>query len=168
MKRISFLMITMLMACTVLMAQGRRRGEEPPKVDPKERAERMTEHMVKEYSLNDSQKQKLYEVNLAMAENMKDRPAMRYIGRQGKKANSDMDKQSSEDKDAVKKSSADKGKRRPEMSKEDREKFHNKMKEARAAYDAKIKEIMTDEQYSAYTKNQEDRQGRMKQRRVES
>lgn len=35
---------------------------------PAERAEKMTERMVKEYSLNDAQKKQLLEVNLARCE----------------------------------------------------------------------------------------------------
>ena len=57
MKRIAFLMIALFMIGGVVMAQGQR-GEHK-KMTPAERAERMTERMVKEYSLNDAQKKQL-------------------------------------------------------------------------------------------------------------
>ena len=53
MKRIVFLMVTLFLMGSVVMAQGQR-GEHK-KMTPKERAEQMTERMVKEYSLNDTQ-----------------------------------------------------------------------------------------------------------------
>lgn len=66
MKRIAFLMIALFMIGGVVMAQGQR-GEHK-KMTPAERAEKMTERMVKEYSLNDAQKKQLLEVNLARCE----------------------------------------------------------------------------------------------------
>ena len=63
MKRIVFLKVTLFLMGSVVMAQGQR-GEHK-KMTPKERAEQMTERMVKEYSLNDTQKKQLFEVNLA-------------------------------------------------------------------------------------------------------
>ena len=59
MKRIAFLMIALFMIGGVVMAQGQR-GEHK-KMTPAERAEKMTERMVKEYSLNDAQKKQLLE-----------------------------------------------------------------------------------------------------------
>ena len=49
MKRISFLLAALLMMGGMVMAQGPRRGGQD--MDPKTRAERMTERMAKEYSL---------------------------------------------------------------------------------------------------------------------
>ena len=83
MKRIVFLMVTLFLMGSVVMAQGQR-GEHK-KMTPKERAEQMTERMVKEYSLNDTQKKQLFEVNLAQCEKMGDRASMRPQ-RDGKKA----------------------------------------------------------------------------------
>ena len=75
MKRIAFLMIALFMIGGVVMAQGQR-GEHK-KMTPAERAEKMTERMVKEYSLNDAQKKQLLEVNLARCEKMDARMSMR-------------------------------------------------------------------------------------------
>ena len=60
--------------------------------EPKVRAERMTERMVKEYSLNDTQKQQLLEANLALVEKMGDMPmhrakAHKHHKRDGKRIN---------------------------------------------------------------------------------
>ena len=102
---------------------------------PKERAEQMTERMVKEYSLNDTQKKQLFEVNLAQCEKMGDRASMRPQ-RDGKKA--------------------------PEMTKEEREKMRAEMKANSEAYNAQLQKIMTKDQYASYTKKQAEREQRMK------
>ncbi|MBP1613697.1 MAG: hypothetical protein H6Q13_1145 [Bacteroidetes bacterium] len=69
MKRIAFLMVALLMVGGLAMAQGPRK-EGKMKMDPKERAEKMTERMAKEYSLNEAQKKQLLDVNLALNEKM--------------------------------------------------------------------------------------------------
>ena len=68
MKRISFLLAALLMMGGMVMAQGPRRGGQD--MDPKTRAERMTERMAKEYSLNETQKKELLEVNMAFVQKM--------------------------------------------------------------------------------------------------
>lgn len=67
MKRISFLMIALLLVGGMAMAQAPRKGDKR-KVDPKERAERMTERMAKEFSLTDAQKKELLTANMALVE----------------------------------------------------------------------------------------------------
>lgn len=67
-------MIALLLMGSVTMAQGHRKGGNR-KVDPKERAERMTERMAKELSLNDAQKKELLDANKAFIE--KDREQKR-------------------------------------------------------------------------------------------
>ena len=69
MKRIVFWMVALLLMSGVAMAQGNRQGGRQ-QMDPKTRAQRMTERMVKEYSLNEDQKQQLLDVNLAWVEKM--------------------------------------------------------------------------------------------------
>ena len=59
MKRIVFWMVALLLMSGVAMAQGNRQGGRQ-QMDPKTRAERMTERMVKEYSLNEDQKSTLH------------------------------------------------------------------------------------------------------------
>ena len=69
MKRIVFWMVALLLMSGVAMAQGNRQGGRQ-QMDPKTRAERMTERMVKEYSLNEDQKQQLQDVNLTWVQKM--------------------------------------------------------------------------------------------------
>lgn len=142
MKRIAFLMIALFMIGGVVMAQGQH-GEHK-KMTPAERAEKMTERMVKEYSLNDTQKKQLLEVNLAQCEKMDARMFMRPDGN-GKKD----------------------GKKAPQMTKEEREKMRAEMKNANDEYNAQLQKIMTEEQYASYTKKQSEREQRMKEGRRE-
>lgn len=135
MKRIAFLMFALLMAGTMTMAQGPRRDGQGNR-DPKAQAERMTERMAKEYSLNDTQKQQLLEANLEMVKNM------------GERNRPEPPKEKAKEK---------KGKEKKEANQLTREEVQKKMKESREAYDAKLKKIMTKEQYEAYTKNREER-----------
>ena len=134
MKRISFLLAALLMMGGMVMAQGPRRGGQD--MDPKTRAERMTERMAKEYSLNEDQKQQLQEVNLAWVQKM----AANQGGR-------------SKDNKAAK------------MTKEEREKKMAEMKKSREDYDAQLKKIMTKEQYDSYVKKQAEREKQMKEGR---
>lgn len=147
MKRISFLLVALLMVGGMAMAQGPRRGGQ--NMDPKERAERMTERMAKEYSLNETQKKQLLEANMALMEKMGTRPGkMKPEMRQGKEGQSQ----------ATDSCTCKQDKRKaPRMSKEDREKMRQEMKASREVYDASLKKIMTKEQYEAYTKQKAER-----------
>ncbi|WP_455587070.1 DUF4890 domain-containing protein [Bacteroides sp.] len=140
MKRIAFFMVTLFLMGSMAMAQGQR-GEHK-KMTPKERAERMTERMAKEYSLNDTQKKQLLELNLAQSEKMGDRMSMRP-NKGGKKD----------------------GKKAPEMTKEQREKMRAERKAANDEYNAQLQKIMTKEQYDSYIKKQAEREQRMKEGR---
>lgn len=140
MKRIAFFMVTLFLMGSMAMAQGQR-GEHK-KMTPKERAERMTERMAKEYSLNDTQKKQLLELNLAQSEKMGDRMSMRP-NKGGKKD----------------------GKKAPEMTKEQREKMRAERKAANEEYNAQLQKIMTKEQYDSYIKKQAEREQRMKEGR---
>ena len=61
MKRIVLIWMAAFLMGGMAMAQHARHSDKMP--EPKVRAERMTERMVKEYSLNDTQKQQLLEAN---------------------------------------------------------------------------------------------------------
>lgn len=137
MKRIAFLMVALFMMGGMIMAQGQR-GEHK-RMTPKERAERMTERMVKEYSLNDTQKTQLLELNLTKCEKMSNRMSM-HSGKDSKKE----------------------GKKTPEVAKEKREKMRAEMKAANEAYNVQLQKIMTKEQYASYVKKQSEREQRMK------
>ena len=78
MKRIVFWMVALLLMSGVAMAQGNRQGGRQ-QMDPKTRAERMTERMVKEYSLNEDQKQQLQDVNLAWVQKWMQRRTIKRL-----------------------------------------------------------------------------------------
>lgn len=137
MKRIVFWMFALLLMSSAVMAQGNRRGGAP--MDSKTRAERMTERMVKEYSLNNEQKQKLQVANLAWVEKMN----ANQVARPGQQ----------KDEKAAK------------MTKEERDKRMAEMKKSREEYDAQLKKILTKDQYDAYTKKQAEREKQMKEGR---
>ncbi|KAA6349252.1 hypothetical protein EZS27_003363 [termite gut metagenome] len=69
MKRIVYLVIAFFIVSNMAMAQAPRGGNDR-NIDPKTRAERMTERMVKDYSLTDEQKAQVYEANLALMQKM--------------------------------------------------------------------------------------------------
>lgn len=162
MKRISFLMAMFFMVGTLVMAQGNQRRNEGRNISPKERAERMTERMAKEYSLNDTQKAELMELNLSVAEKTGEMPQHHARKHPGKREGAKRDKASvSEKKQKQDKDSAVK----PKVDKEKMAARQLAMKESREAYDAKVKEIMTKDQYEAYTKKQQERAERMKEHR---
>lgn len=144
MKRIILMMVTALMAGSMVMAQQNRRGDKMP--DAKTRAERMTERMVKEYALNDTQKQQLLEVNLAWAQKMDER-----AGQEKRHGNARRD---------------DKGQKgeKPQLTEEqraqmkaEREKRRTEMENDRKAYDEQVQKIMTKEQYALYVQKANER-----------
>lgn len=163
MKKIILLLVTAFLMGGMTMAQQARRGDKTG--DPKVRAERMTERMVKEYSLNDAQKQQLQEANLALMEKMGDMPMRR---RQGMRPGNN-------DKDTCTCATPKKEGKKHQMTDEQRAKMkaerknrHEEMETARTAYDAQLQKIMTKDQYAAYTKNMKDRQGKMEAGRKNS
>lgn len=153
MKRLNFLMIALLLMGSMAMAQGHRKGGDR-KIDPKVRAERMTERMAKEYSLNDTQKKQLLEANQALVEKMGD--GTHWNMKQGKKGKGC---QAGEGCCCCCKKN---DKKAPKMSKEERGKMHAEIKASREAYNVQLKKILTKEQFAAYTKKQEERQQKMK------
>ncbi|NDW11418.1 DUF4890 domain-containing protein [Bacteroides sp. 214] len=65
MKKFGFLMAVLLVAGNLMAQQRPGRN-----MDPKERAKTTTEQMVKSYSLDADQQEKVYALNLEMAEGM--------------------------------------------------------------------------------------------------
>lgn len=148
MKRIVYLMVALFMLGGVAMAQGHRGDHK--RMTPQERAEKMTERMVKEYSLNDTQKAQLLELNLAQCEKMDGRMSMH--------AKKEMKKE-------MKKDGKKSRKEAPKMTKEEREKMRAEMKTARENYNVQLQKIMTPDQYASYLKKQSEREQRMKEGR---
>lgn len=166
MKRIVLIWMAALMMGGMAMAQDARRSDKKP--DPKVHAERMTERMAKEYSLDDAQKKQLLEANLALTEKMGDMPMRRRPDmRKGRRRNASCccccdhaDRHHAK---------ADRHEHRNgrhhqltdeqrAQKKEELEKKREEMKAARADYDAKLQKIMTNEQYAAYNKKKDRRE----------
>lgn len=149
MKRIAFLMVALLMMGGITaMAQGHRGDHK--RMTPQQRAEKMTERMVKEYSLNDTQKAQLLQLNLAQCEKMDGRMSMH-----SKKAM----------KKDMKKDGKKNRKEAPKMTQEEREKMRAEMKAAKENYNVQLQKIMTPDQYASYLKKQSEREQRMKEGR---
>ena len=129
MKKIVLLLAVVLMS-GIAMAQGQGRGGQNGNTDPKARAEQMTERMTKDLSLTDAQKQKVLELNLAQAE--------QFAANRPEKP-------------------ADKADRNSAEAKEAREKMRQEREAAATAYDAKLKAILTPEQYAKYTEQKSKR-----------
>ncbi len=151
MKRIIMIMVAAFLMGGMVMAQHARRGGKMP--EPKVRAERMTERMAKEYSLNDTQKKQLLEANLALVEKMGDMPMHRRGDmRKGKKdctcTCSKADKHHSQ-RDSIARKEGRKA----------------RLTAARTAYNVQLQKIMTKDQYAAYTKNMQDRKAKMESKR---
>lgn len=136
MKRIAFWLVALLLMSGVAMAQNGRKGE---RMEPKVRAERMTERMVKDLSLNDKQKKELLEVNIKWVEKMD--------------ARKEENKSNKEDENA------------PKKTKGERQKMMKEMKEARESYEAQLSKIFTKEQFESYQKQQAEHQQKMKDKR---
>ena len=129
MKKIFFIMVTLLVTTTMVMAQGKGpKDGKQEKVDPKVRAERVTERMTKDLSLTDKQKQQVLELNLASFTQ--------------KAENKPMPKPKVE------------GEAPAKLTKEQREEMRSEREAERTAYDAKLKFILTPEQYTKYTELQ--------------
>lgn len=156
MKRIVLIWMAAFLTGGMAMAQHARRSDKMP--EPKVRAERMTERMVKEYSLNDTQKQQLLEANLALVEKMGDMPMHRRQDmRKGKKRN-----------DSCCCAHADRHRAKADKhSKRDgkRRQLTDEQRAARTAYDSQLRKIMTEEQYAAYSKKVQDRKAKMESKR---
>lgn len=69
MKRFNLFLIAILLMGGIAMAQGPRRGDRK-NVTPEMQAQRMTDRMVKEYSLNEKQAKELQAANLEYTKQM--------------------------------------------------------------------------------------------------
>lgn len=174
MKRIVLMLVAAFLMGGMVMAQHARRSDKMP--DPKVRAERMTERMAKEYSLNDTQKKQLLEANMALVERMGDMPMHRRSDMKKGKMGCDSCCCAKADKHHKKEGKVDKKEgRRAQMTDEQRvekkaemEKKREEMQAARTTYDAQLQKIMTKDQYAAYSKKMQDRKAKMESRRKDA
>lgn len=131
MKKISLILVSLLMVGNLVMAQNRGNG----RMNPRETAQEMTDRMVKAYSLNDEQKTQLQTVNQQFLEDAQ----KRFEAVRGQAGNNPSGE-------------------RPRMTPEQREKMQQEMKDSREAYNAQIQKILTEEQYKSFLKDEQERQ----------
>ena len=139
MKKI-FLSIMMLLSITVTMAQDDNDNQRPQKITP----ESSTEQMATTLSLSDSQKAAVLKLNTEYADLFK---GPGNDGRRPPKKDSSTESSSSETEQD-----------RPEMTDE----MKAKMEERRTKeteYESKLKEILSDSQFSTYKKSKQKRGG---------
>lgn len=167
MKKIVLMLVAAFFMGGMAMAQQANCGDKVS--DPKERAERMTKRMAKEYSLNDAQKKQLLDVNLAFVEKMGDSPM--HCCREMKKGKNACESRvcAQSDKHHGKGYKVDgKEDRTPRLTDEqcakrktEMQKKHEEMKAARTAYNTELQKIMTEDQYAAYSKRMQERKEKM-------
>lgn len=147
MKRLNLLLIAVMLVGGMAFAQGKP-GKKQTKVTPVERAEKMTERMAKELSLNEQQRSQVNTINLAFLKEMqeckKDKKALEGVcdsknsARLSKESRADLKK----------------------VHRNESKKMKGYMKAARNSRDLKLKEVLTKEQYALYQKNKEEQKAK--------
>lgn len=138
----SLLLVALLFVGSMAMAQNTDSNADQQKrqmPNAEEMVNRQTERMVKELSLNDSQKAQLLKLN------------KEYMGKIGRGMR------------GPRQQNADNNSQAP--TKEQMEKMRTERKASMDAYNTELKKILTDEQYTLYQKKQQERMQQMKQRR---
>lgn len=136
MKKIILLM-TIVLVSGVAFAQPRNNRQ--PDKDPKARAEQRTERMTKDLSLTDKQKQQVLTLNLKQAEEMQ---SFRSEAQEMRANN--------------------KGVENKDQKQSDRQKMQEERLANKTAYNAKLKSILTQDQYTKYLEQQSQRKDKCK------
>jgi len=143
-KVIALALASALIATTATAQDDSQKREKGRDFDPTEMVQKQTERMAEEYGLDEKQTAKLLELNKEYAGKMQPmgRPPRMKPPQDGggEQMAPPMEQE------------------RP--TKEQAEEMRKKMMEDRNAYNAKLKEIMTDEQYAKYEKQQKARRDR--------
>ncbi len=135
-KNLTMSLMALFLMGGVAMAQDGPRGGQAP--DPAEMAQKMTEQMVQKYGLDETQQASLLEVNQAWVEKMAQARPQRP---EGQGAPQELTEEQRQEMDAARKAQME------------------EMKTAREAYEEQIKGILTEEQFAAYQKDQQNRKG---------
>lgn len=150
MKKIIFAIIAAITVSTSVLAQtedGKKPERKP--MDKTEMVKRQTEHMAKEYGLNETQAAQLLEVNTAYADKMPRMGRPRNGGGRGQM-------RGQQRPDGTTGATAQ-SENRERPSREQMEARMKEMKANKEAYDAELKKIMTDEQFAKYQENSKKR-----------
>lgn len=141
MKKVILFFALMLTVSVSANAQDDNSKRKMPSKE--EMAQNITDRMASKYGLSDKQKTKLLELNKEYADKMP-RPHRGGAPRGGNFKKNDT------------KTDANTGASQPARpSKEEMDKKMEQMKQNREAYNSKLKEILTDEQYKKYTEDQQ-------------
>jgi len=165
MKKMMFMMMAALMMSMTAVAQDDKQDKKPEKkFDKTEMIKHRTDQTAKKYNLNSDQTAQLLALNTKYADKFGPRGHKPGKGRPPRGM-----KKSGEQTDANSGATApQEGKKRPEMTEEQKAKFEAERKaemEARKAYDAELQKIMTADQFKQYQedmKKQGDRKPRGK------
>ncbi len=147
MKRINLFLVVVLLLSGVAIAQNRQ-GRGQRNMSPEMRAERMTERMARELSLTEEQKKQVNEINLAFIKEAK-------VGKEDMK----------ELRGAPAAPSKEGRREIRKVKKDEMEKVHTYMNAARESRDAKLQEVLTNEQYSKYLDMRKQMKERMDKQR---
>lgn len=145
MKKISLILIVFMLCSMMTFAQGRPGRHERKSIAPKEQADRMTNRMAKELSLSEEQKDRVKVVNLAFCQQLeecrKNRRALKRVC---------CGKDTACLSDDARLSLA-------KVNRKEVRKLNEYAKSARLSRNAKLKEILTKEQYATFEKRQAER-----------
>lgn len=144
MKKIVLTMVALL-SMTVMMAQNDKKEGKAPKQPT---AEEMVERMAKELNLTADQKTKVLALNKEYKDVMRGPRGPRGPRPDGETGATQQQKQQKQQKQ-----------QRPEMTDEQKAEMQKHM-EKRKEYDAKLKSILTDDQYKKYQQQHQRRGGR--------
>ena len=171
MKKIILTLMATVAMTTSVMAQEEVQQQQRPErrqMDVTEMAKRRTDEAVKKYELNEEQAQKLLDLNTRFFKNMRPgggrrmgRPDRQQMGERMKKP-MDAEKGPGQAPDTLK------AERRHGPQGGFRGGFggnSEEMKKNMEAYDAELKTILTEDQYNAYKKDEQNRRPRMGQGR---
>lgn len=147
MKRFNLFLVAVLLLSGVAIAQNRQ-GRGQRNISPEMRAERMTERMARELSLTEEQKKQVNEINLAFIKEAK-------VGKE------DME----ELRGAPAAPSKEGKKEIRKVKRDEMKKVHTYMNAACESRDAKLQEVLTNEQYSKYLDMRKQMKERMDKQR---
>ena len=165
MKRIAMTLAAAILICSAAVAQEeqQKKGPRPEKkFDKTEMVKHRTDETVKQYSLNEKQAAQLLELNTKYADKMGPGPrGPRHHrgGRPGMKPGQKPEQKPDAETGATPQEPKD-GKKRPEMTEEQKAKMkaeREEMQQTMKAYDAELQKIMTPEQYKQYQADMEKR-----------
>lgn len=157
MKQKMMTMIAAVLICAAATAQDKQADKRPEKkFDKQEMIRHRTNEDVKRYGLNDKQAADLLELNTKYADKMGGPRHHHHHGKKGGKGPDATTGATPQEPKGDKQPPKD-GKKRPELTPEQKAKFDAERKEREAnrqAYESELKKIMTSEQFESWQADQ--------------